>query len=169
MKKASIFVSALLLVLVVASTARAEVKVGYVDVQRAVMSVEDGKSVKKKLESFAKKKKTELEKAQDDLKKLKEELEKQAALLKDDVKRKKAMEFQQKVAEFQESYLQSEKELQTKQAELSKPILEKLEKIIAGIAKEQNYDLIVEKSAVLFAKSNFDLTDEVVGRYNSAK
>lgn len=151
------------------ATALAEQKIGYVDVQRAVMSVEDGKAVKKKLESFAKKKKDELEKAQNDLKTMKEELEKQASLLKDDVKRKKALEFQQKVAEFQESYLKSEKELASKQAELSKPILEKLEKIINAVAKEQNYDLILEKAAVLFAKGNLDLTDEIIGRYNAGK
>ena len=155
--------------LLVAGPVLAEQKIGYVDVQRAVMSVEDGKAVKKKLESFAKKKKTELEKAQDELKAMKEDLEKQASLLKDDVKRKKALEFQQKVAEFQESYLKSEKELSSKQAELSKPILEKLEKIINAVAKEQNYDLIIEKAAVLFAKGNLDLTDEIIGRYNAGK
>lgn len=159
----------ILLALLVAAPVLAEQKIGFVDVQRAVMSVEDGKAVKKKLESFAKKKKGELEKAQDDLKAMKEELEKQASLLKDDVKRKKALEFQQKVAEFQETYLKSEKELSSKQAELSKPILEKLERTINAIAKEQNYDVILEKAAVLFAKSNFDLTDEIIGRYNSGK
>jgi outer membrane protein len=167
MKKIKAFVVAMLLLY--ALPALAEVKIGYVDVQRAVMSVEEGKSVKKKLETFAKKKKEELEKAQDDLKTRKEELEKQASLMPDDLKRKKVTEFQQKVAEFQEAYLKSEKELATKQAELSKPILEKLEKIINALAKEQNYDVIVEKSAVLFAKNNFDLTDEIIGRYNSAK
>ena len=41
-------------------------------------------------------------------------------------------------------------------------------KIIEQIAKEKNYDLVLERteSAVLYARENMDLTDELIKRYN---
>lgn len=147
----------------------AQPKIGVVDFQEALQSVNDGKEVKRKLESLAKKKKEELENQQKELQTLKDELEKQAPLMKDDVKRKKAMEFQEKLATFQEAYLASQKELAAKESELGKPIIAKMVKIAEEIAKERGYDLILEKGGVVYAQSDMNLTDELIKRYNTKK
>jgi outer membrane protein len=68
----------------------AEVKIGYIDMQKAIQSTSKGKKAKKSLEKDFKAKKKELEKMEADLKKMSEDLEKKAMLLSDDVRGKKA-------------------------------------------------------------------------------
>lgn len=169
MIKKTILVMFVLALLLPGSSVLAQPKIAVVDFQEALQSVNDGKEVKRKLESLAKKKKEELENQQKDLQTLKDELEKQAPLMKDDVKRKKAMEFQEKLAVFQEAYLASQKELAAKESELGKPIIAKMVKIAEEIAKERGYDLILEKGGVVYAQSDMNLTDELIKRYNTKK
>jgi outer membrane protein len=153
--------------LLTSGAAFADFKVAYVDLQEAIGTVNEGKSIKKKLERAYEKKKKELEAAQDELVTLREELEKQGPMMKEDVRRKKLTDFQEKVAKFQEAYLGSQKELAGQEQELTKPMLQKMVKIIEEMAKDLGYDLVVERGAILYAQSNMDLTDELVKRYNT--
>lgn len=150
-----------------AATAATTFKIAYVDLQEALLSIKEGKKVKKKLEGIAKKKKKELEKEQEAIKDLKTELEKQAALMKEEERRKKLVEFQTRVEEFQAAYLESQQDLAKKEQEMTRPIFNKMLSIVEEMAQEMGYDMIMEKGAVLYATSNSNLTDELIKRYNA--
>ena len=42
-------------------------------------------------------------------------------------------------------------------------------KIIAEIAAAENFSMIVDKSALVFAKPHLDLTNELIRRYNARR
>ena len=59
----------------------------------------------------------------------------------------------------------------SKNEELTKPIIEKINKIIEKIAKDENYDYIMDARAggVIYGKPAFDLTERVLDILNKEK
>ena len=68
----------------------------------------------------------------------------------------------------QQHVAKSQMEIQKKERDLTKPIIDKMQKIISDLAKKEGYTAILEKSEqlVLFAQPSIDLTDKVVKEYN---
>jgi hypothetical protein len=48
-----------------------------------------------------------------------------------------------------------------------RPIVDRLQRIINKIAAAENFTMILQREAILFAKSKLDLTNEVIRRYDS--
>ncbi len=154
----------------VASFAQAEVKIGFVDMQKAIQSTSTGKKAKVELEGEFNKKKKELEKKEADLKKMGEDLERKKSVLSEEVLGKKQAEFQDEMMKYRDVVGKSQSEIQKKERELTAPILDKMKKVIEKIAKEKGYSVILENSQmVLFATADSDLTDEVVKAYEKDK
>jgi outer membrane protein len=146
-----------------------DLKVGYVDLQRALTQVEEGKEAKAKLKKDFEDKQAKLDKKQKEVKKLKEELKSQSMALSAEAKKKKRAELQKKMAELQRMYMSLQRNLSQKEAKATKGIFKKMRKVVRKIAEEKGYDLVLEKrgSSVLFAKDAMDLTDELIKRYDS--
>jgi outer membrane protein len=158
-------------VLVMGVLGRAEglpVKIGYVDMQKAIQSTETGKKAKKDLEKEFNDKKKELGDKEKDLKKLSEDLEKKSMVLSDEVKQKKQMEFQEEMLKYRELVGKSQQAIQERERSLTQPILEKLRSIISDIGQKEGYTVILEKAenSVLWAPKTIDLTDRVVTTYD---
>lgn len=154
-----------------AAFANAALKVAYVDLQQALQSVDAGKKAKGQLEKDVAAKKAELEKEQAALQKEAEDFEKKAAILNEAARGKKQAELQKKLVDFQRKAAETQMTLQQQERSLTKPLIDELRSIIEGLGKERGYSLILEKneSAVLYAETGSDLTDEVVKRFNDKK
>jgi outer membrane protein len=141
---------------------------GYVNLQRAILEVDEGKRAKEGLKKTFEKKQADLQKREGELKALKDAIE--AAAQKDDpATRQKRIEFQNKLLELQQIFVKEQGELQQlEQKELS-AITDKMRKIIGEIGKEGGYTLILEiqDSRLLYAKAHLDLTNEVIRKYNA--
>lgn len=139
-------------------------KVVYIDMQKAVQATKEGGKAKKELESEFNAKKKKLQSSEDKLKKMQEDLEKKAMVLSDDVRAKKQQEFQEEMFAYQKLVAQSQQEIQKREQALTKPILEKMAKVIEQLSKEKGYDIVLEKTAnnLIWAKKEADITDEVV-------
>lgn len=142
-------------------------KIGTVDLQRALGEVEDGKKARARLKKEFDGKQKTLNDRQAQVKKLNDSLEAGAAMMTEQAKREKVTQLQREMVELQQLYVEMQRDLATKEAEETRKIFNKMEKILAAIAKEKGYDLILEKreSSVLFAKESMDLTDELIKRY----
>ncbi len=145
-----------------------DMKIGYVDLQRALTEVDEGKKAKARLKKDFDQKQKKLTSKQEEVEKLKKSLESGASMMTDEAKRKKAVELQQEMAQLQQLYMEMQRDLAQKETKATQKIFKKMEKILSGIAKEKGYDLILEKteSSVLFAKDSMDLTDELIKRYD---
>jgi outer membrane protein len=165
----NVFLSlASLAVLGIATPAAAQtLKIGIVDVQRAVVTVKDGVTVKAKLERLLKDKQKDFDKMQEDVKRLKDELETQGAMMKEDLRRQKIQDYQKKMVELQEFYMGNQRELADKEAELTAPILERLEKVLVKLGKDEGFTVILNASATLYNADAIDLTDRLIKLYDA--
>jgi len=150
--------------------ADAPFKVAFVDLQKALQSVEAGKSAKNALEKEVTAKRQSLEKKEADLRKEMEAFEKKAAILNDTARAQKQAELQKKYGELQKNAAESQMGLQKRERELTKPIIDDLRSIIEAMGKDKGYTLILERNegGVLFAQSGEDLTDAVIEKFNSS-
>lgn len=153
-----------------ASAHAADIKIGYVDLRKALQETSTGKKAQKDLKKEYDAKKEDLEKKEKDLKTMNDDLDKKKMVLSDEVKSKKQIELQQEMAKFQQQVQQTQASLQKKERDLTQPILEKLQDILDKKAKSESYTMIFEKSeqSVLWARKDLDLTDEVVKAYEKS-
>jgi outer membrane protein len=173
-KFSSVFMRVLPLLLVLglglANPARAaeEQKIGTVDMQRALQSVEAGKKAKSQLEKEFNAKKKEVQTEEAAIRKMGEELEKQSLVMNEEAKNKKRGELQQRIMKLQEGTQRSQAELQQRERDLTKPIIDKLRDIISDIAKSKGYSVILERNenTVLFSQDKDDLTQLVIDSFN---
>jgi outer membrane protein len=76
--------------------------------------------------------------------------------------RQKAREFQTQSRELNEAKAQSDREM----LEQLKP---KLDSAVEAVLKAGNYDLVIDRSAVVEVKPNLDITRQVIERLNSTR
>ncbi|MES2962480.1 MAG: OmpH family outer membrane protein [Bdellovibrionota bacterium] len=159
------FAAALMLAAPVAQAE--EMKIGYIDIQKAIQGTSAGKKAKSDLEKEFNAKNSEFQKRQADFKKMGEDLEKKKLALSDEARAKKAQELQGEFMKLQKDMGESQLGMQKKEAEALKPIVEKLEKAIDKVAKDGGYTMILEKGqqSVVWAKKDLDLTDTVVKEF----
>lgn len=159
------------MLLVAQGVAQAEVKLAFVDMQRALLEVDEGKKAKSTLEKMKSDKQRQLDGEQEALKKDKAAFDTQKAMMKDDVRRQREEELAEKLGRLQMLYATLQKELAGKEAELTKDIFKRMAKILEKMGREQKWTMIFEKteSSVLWAEQSLDLTNELIRRYNAGE
>ena len=157
----------LALPLLLAVPARAQaMKIGYVDVQRAVQEVEEGKAARSRLQAELQQKRQDLDKKRADLEKMKADYDKQAPVLSDDARRKRQEELQKAFVEAQSAAGQMQEELSGKEQEAMQSISKRLLQVVAEVSDKENFTFVIDKAALLYAPAASDVTNEVVRRYN---
>ena len=134
-------------------------KIGYVDIQRAVQEVEEGKAARTRLQA-------ELQQKRGDLEKMKAEYDKQAPVLSDDAKRQRQEQLQKAFVDAQNAAGQMQEELSGKEQEAMQSISKRLLQVVAEVSDRENFTFVLDKAALLYAPAASDVTNEVVRRYN---
>jgi outer membrane protein len=157
--------------LVAAATAvsAADIKVGYVDLQRALNESDAGKKAKADFKVQVDRLEGQLKSKKEELDSLKSELERKGVVMRDEERRKLEGDFEHKRLDLKRRFEDSQAELQKKDAELTGKIIQDLQQIIKEIGDRDGYSLILElgSSPVLYYKKSADITDEVLSTYNS--
>jgi len=149
----------------------ADLKIGYVDIQRAVNDCQAGKEAKKTItKEFEKYQRLGAER-QKELQVMKESFEKQAPMLNPDARAAKEKEYQNKLRELQRWAEDSQNEVNQKRIELERTISLGLQKVIQKMGAEDGYTLVLEKNEniVLYASKSIDLTDKVIKAFDAQK
>ena len=151
--------------------ASAQDKIGVVDLQRALNETEDGRKAKNHLKKLFESRQKTLDAQQEKLRKMKEDLEKQKDVLSREVMAKKLEEYQKTFAELQSTYMDYQRELGSKEADLTKDILARMQEIARRIGQKEGYSMILDRgeAGVLYVPSSYDLTDVLIQRYNSGE
>jgi outer membrane protein len=151
-----------------ATPAFADLKIGYVDLQRALAEVGEGQQAKAKLKAEIDKKKVEFETEQ---KKLREDgmvLDRQASAMSEEVRIEKMKQLQGRVMQMTDKGQKLQVEFVEKERVELKKIFDKMDPIVAAIAKRDGLSVVFEKtdSGLVFAESSLDVTNELVRTYN---
>jgi len=168
MKKVFFFI--ILLSLFTPSTWATEIKIGYVDLNKALNESDRGKEAIKTLEEMVKTKQALIDEKGKEIKKLDEEIAKQASILTPETMKKKQEQRERLVKEYNRMLRDSQEEVQKKQAEFMQDILKDLREIIKKIGEEEGYTVIFEiaEGSILYIPKELDLTDKVIKRFNEA-
>ena len=102
--------------------------------------------------------------------KLKDELERQGVILSDSKKAEKEKDYSAKLKDFQRFTKDAQDELQGKDEEFTRKILEGMEKIIQEFGRKNGYTfLFVKNEGMLFADEKADVTEEVLKNFNASR
>lgn len=150
--------------------ALADVKLGYVDLQRALNEVQEGKTAKARLQARLERSQTQLDKEQAALKAKKEELDKKRLAMDEATLRQRMEELDRELVRVSGLYTQLQRELAEEERQATQEIFGRMRKIIGQIAEKEGFDFIFEvnESGLLHAPSSLDLTNELVRRYDAA-
>jgi outer membrane protein len=167
----AVLAAALLAILCAPGLAAADVKIGYVDLQRALNESAAGKKAKEDFRGQVDKLEGQLKGKKEELDRLKEELERKGTVMADDQRRKLETEFEQKRLDLKRRFEDSQAELQKKDQELTGKIIQDLQAIIKEVGDRDGFTLILElgSSPVLYFKKSADITDEVLSVYNGRR
>jgi outer membrane protein len=170
MKKVLLAIS-MILYAGIAFGAEKPVKIGYVDLQKALNESDAGKEAKTSFNKRVEELQKVLDEKQNELKKLQDEMEKQKGLLTPEARAEKEKVYQQKLKDVQRFAKDSQEELQQKDAELTKKILKDLRDVIKKIGTDEGYTIILERgeALILFAAEGVDITERVIKAYNKTK
>ncbi|MBP1713521.1 MAG: rane protein [Deltaproteobacteria bacterium] len=140
------------------------IKIGYVDMQKALNQCEAGKDAKKTITEEVEKMQKSFMGKQRELEKLKEDLEKRASVLSENVRREKEKEYQAKLRDMQRLQRDYEEDVRRKDREHTERILRELEIIVKKLGDEGKYTLILERNqpALVYITGSLEITDEVI-------
>lgn len=168
MKRLMILVTVSLALMFAPVAMAADMKIGYVDLQKALNMSSSGKAAKERMKAKFKDYDADVQKKQDELKKLKDDLEKQAMLLSAEARAAKERDYQQKVKDYQRMTKDIQEELQQADQDYTRKILEEIFKVVQTVGKQEGYTLVLEKteSSILYANDSIDLTERIIQTYD---
>lgn len=144
----------------------ANVKIGYVDLQRALNDSDAGKAAKAELQNTMKGLQATIDQKVAQREKLKEELDKQALVLSPEARKEKQDQIDKLTKETQDLISSSNTEMQKKQRLKEIVILKKIKTVIDEIGSKENYLVILPADVILYSRNGIELTDEVISRVN---
>jgi outer membrane protein len=153
----SIVILGFALPLAVSALARADLKIGYVDLQRALLEVEDGRRAKTKLQILLDQQKKAIDREQASLLKEKESLDQQLSGISHETRVQRQNELGKKAYDLAQRW--------------EKENFDKMNPIIASIANREGMTFVFEKTdaGILYAPTYLDITNELVRQYNDPK
>ncbi len=159
----------LIILLFSASSAFAAGGVAFIDLQKALNLSNAGVKAKAEIGQQVKKYEAKVAAEQESLVAMKKELDKQSVLLSDEARGKKEREFQQRAKEFQRFTKDIQEELQQKDADFTKRIIDEILIVTRTIGKEKGFGVVLEKaeSSIIYGDPAIDLTDDVIKAFNA--
>jgi outer membrane protein len=149
----------------------ADLKIGFVDIKKALNECNAGKEAKKVIGKEVEKFQRLIAEKQKELQEMKDSLEKQAPMLNPEARATKERELQTKLKEFQRWGEDYQNEINQKRIEMERNISFGLQKVIQKLGMDEGYTLVLEKNEniVLFASKSIDLTDKVIKLHDVQK
>ena len=150
-----------------ATAARADTKVGVLDMQRAISETNEGARATDALKKLFDKRQVELDAKQNGLLKDKGDLEKRCKSIPRADCEKGMEDLQKKLMELQGLMSQYQGEIQKKQGEATQPILGRMLQIVKRIALDKGFDVVVDRGASHWMRADLDLTELAIKMYNT--
>lgn len=148
-----------------------ELKIGFVDLQRALNECEGGKEAREEFLKAMERKQATLRKEKEQLDRKREEFDKKAMLLREKERRSMEQELEDQGLAFKRKYEDYQKDLKRMDNDYTGSILADLEGIIGQVGAEGGYTAIfeVQSSGMVYGEPTADLTDAIIRKYNDSK
>ena len=137
-------------------------KLGYVDLRRAFYEYEKTQTLEKQLNDETETRQGERTKMIDKLTKLRDESE----LLSGKAKTNKQAAIDAELGKLQEFDRDTRQSLLNKKNDMFREVIEDIQKVVEEIGEKEGYDYILDSRNIMYAKPDYDLTDEIVSKLN---
>jgi outer membrane protein len=142
--------------------------VAVVDFQRAVNETDEGKAAQAKLDGMFQQKRSEIDKLGKELQAAFADYEKRKLVLSQDARGALEEQLRAKQGNLQGTQMQYEQQMQKAYYELLQNLDVKMRALTGKIAKEHQYELVLDSAVVVFSgEPTIDMTDELIKRYNA--
>jgi outer membrane protein len=162
------YIIAMAIAMHTASAFAAEQKIGVIDMQKVMESSLAYKDISTQVEKKAETYKASAAKMQEKLQKQYQELEAQKSVLAADAYTKKSKELEREAESSQESAYMERVSLDRAYSGVMKSLEEKLLEIVKRKAETSNLSVVVASAAVLYSKTDMDVTNGVIEELNIA-
>lgn len=144
-------------------------KIAVIDMRRAVAETEQGLRVQATLKKLFDARQVELDKKQRQLQSDQDKLKKEAerGKISKEALQKKYEKLVQQDQELQKVTVEYQREMQRKEQELTGPILQGIMEAVKRIAATDGFEMVLERTAVPYFRSDLELTDRAIQMYNS--
>jgi len=148
--------------------ARAELKVGFVDLAKLSENAPQIISAQGKIDAEFSSREKELVALQRKIAKMEEELSNNGAVMSDSERGGKERDILSKRRELKRSQDEFRDDLNIRKNEILKQVNIEIGNVIEALAKEEKYDLIIAQG-VMFASDRVDITDTILKKLSSGK
>ncbi|MFQ5849147.1 MAG: OmpH family outer membrane protein [Candidatus Binatia bacterium] len=145
-----------------------KVKIGFVDIQRAISESKAGKRARKRFQDEVKKVEAHLLKEKQELEQLRSDIDKKGLLLKEQERKNLEKEFQRKLRDYQRNMRDSQQDLRQRESEMTAEIIRELEKVVTEFGKREKYTVILDSLQLLYMDQAVNLTNKVIELYDNS-
>ncbi len=151
-----------------AQTAPGTTRVGFVDIQRVLARSSAGVAAREQLEKEKATMQKQVDAQRGELEKLRDEIEKKGQLLSAEARREKQDQLERKVRDARRLVDDLQATLQKKEEALLAKVLQDVSGLVQKIGKDKGYSIVLERqrSSILYAAPESDLTDDIIRAYD---
>ena len=164
--KSTVTSAAMAALFLTAAPAAAQQKVCTVDVQAALASVQEGRDALQQLTGELERRQQEINQQQQELEAWMAELETQIAVLSPEQRQQRLAEYEQRVTALQQAFQAHQQELGQAEVQATRRIAERMMEIVDELAVSNACDLMLQSSAVLYAREEHDFTQQLIQVYD---
>ena len=159
----------LLTLALAAGGAAAELKIGILDIQQALMQSEEAQQFMASAQTDLQEEQDQVNALQKDLVSLQEQIQKDAEVMSPAEQRRRQKELEDKQIEYRFLVNRLQKQVQDRQQELMQQMGPKLEAVIKDLVEAEGYDLIMQRGDLVYADAKHSITRKVTEKLNEKR
>jgi len=160
LKRLYAILPALMLAVTVTAVEAADIKIGFVDVERIRRESAPAERASKQLEKEFAPRAQELQRREAQIKSLQSQLEKEAMTLSESERRAREQELSRASVDFQRMQREYREDLNMRRNQELASLFERADRVIKQIADAEKFDLILQEA--VFRSPRIDITDRVL-------
>ncbi len=149
--------------------AKIDGKIGVLDPQKVFTETNAGKKAKESLGAFSKNRQALIEMDEKELRRMEEDFVKQASVLSPGAKREREEQFRRRMQEYQQKVNELNREVQEKQKDILDGFREKVELVVAKVAKRLGLQVVIDTSKggpTIYHDEPLDISAQVIEEFN---
>ncbi|HSE42170.1 MAG TPA: OmpH family outer membrane protein [Acidobacteriota bacterium] len=143
--------------------------IAVVDGEKVLRDSEPGKKLFAEVKALRDKKQQEIEQRQTSIQSMQDKLNKEKDILSPDAQEKRKAEIQKALTDAKRFREDSEQEIQGKLDSAMGGMQDKLIPMIQKLGQEKGYSIIVGKQFTIWFDPKYDITEEVIKRFNESQ
>jgi outer membrane protein len=155
----------------IASPSTADIRIAYVDMQKALTDSKRGQSAQQEYEKEVRGAQIELDKKKAEFERLQNDFAKRRDSLSPEARVERGEELLSLEKDLKRSFEDSQGALRRKNAALVGKLVDEIREVVDVVGKEQGFTLILEKGgqSVLYADTSIDITNDVISAFDKTK